>query len=98
MDPTIKRRTFMQGVTAGAVGLALPVVRTARLFIGNDAGPAHVAGASGIPTLALFGPTDPHRWSPRGPVVTTLSPARPVPMSWLDPKTVLAVCEGLLTQ
>ena len=24
MDPTIKRRTFMQGVTAGAVGLALP--------------------------------------------------------------------------
>ena len=73
------------------------VVRSARLVIGNDAGPAHVAGASGIPTLALFGPTDPRRWSPRGPAGTTLSPARPAPMAWLEPKMVLAVCQGLVT-
>ncbi len=39
----------------------------ADLFIGNDAGPGHVAAAVGIPTLTLFGPTRPEIWRPRGP-------------------------------
>lgn len=30
------------------------------LLIGPDTGPMHIAGALGIPTLWLFGPTDPH--------------------------------------
>jgi ADP-heptose:LPS heptosyltransferase len=38
-------------------------------FIGNDSGLAHLAGASGIPTLALFGPTDPVRYGPWGGAV-----------------------------
>lgn len=33
-------------------------------FVGNDSGLAHLAGAAGIPTLALFGPTDPVRYGP----------------------------------
>ncbi|RMH37844.1 MAG: putative lipopolysaccharide heptosyltransferase III [Nitrospirae bacterium] len=36
------------------------------LFIGNDAGPMHVAAAAGCPVVALFGPTDPRVWGPRG--------------------------------
>ena len=36
-------------------------------FIGNDSGPGHLAAITGIPTLALFGPTDPARWRPLGP-------------------------------
>ncbi len=36
-----------------------------RLFVGNDSGPGHIAAAVGTPTLSLFGPTDPHVWSPR---------------------------------
>lgn len=40
-----------------------------RLFIGNDSGIAHLAAAVGTPVLALFGPTQPARWIPRGPVV-----------------------------
>ena len=38
----------------------------ASLFIGNDSGVSHLAAALGIWTLALFGPTDPSVWAPRG--------------------------------
>lgn len=41
----------------------------ARLYIGNDSGITHLAAAVGTPTLALFGPTDPKIWAPRGPNV-----------------------------
>lgn len=34
------------------------------LAICTDSGPAHLAAAAGIPTVALFGPTDPARWHP----------------------------------
>ena len=38
----------------------------ASLFIGNDSGVSHLAAALGALTLALFGPTDPALWAPRG--------------------------------
>jgi lipopolysaccharide heptosyltransferase III len=41
----------------------------ARLYIGNDSGITHLAAAVGTPVLALFGPTDPDVWAPRGPHV-----------------------------
>ena len=41
----------------------------ARLYVGNDSGITHLAAAVGTPVLALFGPTDPDVWSPRGPHV-----------------------------
>jgi hypothetical protein len=42
---------------------------SARLYIGNDSGITHLAAAVGTPVLALFGPTDPDVWAPRGPHV-----------------------------
>lgn len=48
----------------------------ARLFIGNDSGVSHLAAAVGCPTLALFGPTDPAVWAPRGPRVHVLRGGR----------------------
>lgn len=39
----------------------------AKLFIGNDSGPGHIAAAVGTPTLSLFGPTDPRIWAPQNP-------------------------------
>lgn len=42
------------------------VMEGSRLFIGNDSGISHMAAALGIPTIAIFGPTDPRVWSPRG--------------------------------
>jgi len=38
----------------------------ARLYIGNDSGITHLAAAVGVPVVALFGPTDPAVWAPRG--------------------------------
>lgn len=36
----------------------------ARLVIGNDCGPMHLAAMSDVPTLTLFGPVDHRRWAP----------------------------------
>lgn len=42
-----------------AVEAIISLMRVADLVIGNDSGPAHLAGTLGIPTLAIMGPTDP---------------------------------------
>lgn len=36
----------------------------ARLYIGPDTSVTHLAAASGCPTVALYGPTDPRLWGP----------------------------------
>jgi heptosyltransferase-2 len=36
-------------------------------FVGADSGPAHVAAAVGVPTVTIFGPTDPRATAPSGP-------------------------------
>jgi ADP-heptose:LPS heptosyltransferase len=46
--------------------------RNAGVFVGNDSGPGHLAGILGIPTVSLFGPTDPARWRPLGPRVSVM--------------------------
>lgn len=38
----------------------------AALYVGNDSGITHLAAAVGTAVLALFGPTDPAVWAPRG--------------------------------
>ncbi|WP_442808633.1 glycosyltransferase family 9 protein [Trinickia soli] len=40
------------------------VMRMAKLFVGPDTGATHIAAATGTPTIALFGPSDPVRWGP----------------------------------
>jgi heptosyltransferase I len=42
----------------------IALTRKARLFVGGDTGPMHLAAALNIPTVALFGPTDPARNGP----------------------------------
>ena len=44
------------------------IARAAKLFVSGDTGPTHIAGATGTPIVALFGPTSPERngpWDPR---------------------------------
>jgi ADP-heptose:LPS heptosyltransferase len=44
----------------------------AALYTGNDSGITHLAAAIGVPVIALFGPTSPEIWAPRGANVTVL--------------------------
>ena len=46
---------------------------SARLYIGNDSGITHLAAAVGTPVVAIFGPTDPAVWAPRGERVAVVS-------------------------
>jgi ADP-heptose:LPS heptosyltransferase len=46
-----------------------PVLGRSTLFVGNDSGVTHLSARLGVPTVAVFGPTDPRQWAPRGPRV-----------------------------
>ena len=52
----------------GALSLpeAAAVLARCALFVGNDSGLMHLAAATGIPTLGLFGPTPAEEYSPAG--------------------------------
>jgi predicted lipopolysaccharide heptosyltransferase III len=42
------------------------IAKKSALFIGNDSGTMHIASAVGTPLVALFGPSNPAEWGPRG--------------------------------
>ncbi|HUT36492.1 MAG TPA: glycosyltransferase family 9 protein [Planctomycetota bacterium] len=66
------------GSQVGAVAADVPLPTLVGLlasclaYVGNDSGVSHLAAAIGAPTLALFGPTDPATWAPRGERVAVL--------------------------
>lgn len=43
------------------------VLSTCDVFIGADSGVMHVAAASGVPVVAIFGPSNPQAWRPHTP-------------------------------
>lgn len=47
-----------------SIGELIALTRRARIFVGGDTGPLHLAAALDIPTVALYGPTDPARTGP----------------------------------
>jgi heptosyltransferase-1 len=53
-------------VGATDLGQLVALSARARLFVGCDTGPMHVAAALGRPVVALFGPADPRRTGPWG--------------------------------
>ena len=55
----------------------LDELTTASALVANDSGPAHLGAAVGVPTVSIFGPTDPAQWRPLGPRVEVLR-ARPL--------------------
>jgi ADP-heptose:LPS heptosyltransferase len=61
----------------------------ARLYIGNDSGITHLASAVGTPVVAIFGPTDPEVWAPRGDRVCVVSAGS---LDEIAPDQVLDAC------
>jgi len=49
------------------LGFVAAAIAQAALYVGNDSGLMHVAAASGVPTLGLFGPSDERHFRPWGP-------------------------------
>jgi heptosyltransferase I len=56
----------------------IALTRRAKLFVGGDTGPMHLAAAVRIPVVAIFGPTDPARNGPYGtPSIVLRNPESP---------------------
>ncbi len=73
--PTDDDKQFCAGLAAeipGALDLCgsqgfdalARMISMARIFVGPDTVMTHVAAATGVPTIALFGPSNPVRWGP----------------------------------
>jgi ADP-heptose:LPS heptosyltransferase len=61
--------TTPQDLTALAAYL-----QTAHGYIGNDSAVSHLAAFLQVPTVAIFGPSDPRRWRPVGSKVAVVKP------------------------
>jgi ADP-heptose:LPS heptosyltransferase len=71
-------------------------LKQARLVIGNDSGATLMAAAAGVPTLALFGPSDERINAPWGPDTRVLrGPRNFAAFRKLDPDLSQAVCHML---
>lgn len=86
----------------------------ARLFVGVDSAPMHIAAAMGTPTVALFGPSGDIEWGPwrvaSRVVASQIHPCRPCGLdgcgggkiseclSKLPEDEVIAACQFLLTE
>jgi ADP-heptose:LPS heptosyltransferase len=69
----------------------------AALYIGNDTGPLHLAGATGCPTVGVYGWTDPAEWSPVGRCVRSVR-AEDGKLESIEPRDVLDIALPLLTE
>lgn len=79
------------------------LARRARLFIGSDTGPLHLAAATGTPCIGLYGPWPAKRHGPYGPENIALQKKhfegptrarRKAPRELMEAITVDAVCEA----
>jgi len=69
-EELVRAATAASGGAARAMSCTITeliaLTRRARLFIGGDTGPLHLAAALRVPVVAIYGPTDPARNGPYG--------------------------------
>jgi heptosyltransferase-1 len=109
----VRQAESASGGTARAMSCSvtelIALTRRARLFIGGDTGPLHLAAALQVPVVAVFGPTDPARNGPygtrsvvlRSPESRTSHARRAVPDDGLlaiDSDTLVAAALQLLSE
>src|SRR5579884_786892 len=66
-------------------------LQACRCYLGNDSGITHLAALLGVPTIALFGPSDPAIWHPVGPAVKVIQER---PLERLPVDTVMEAIEA----
>jgi ADP-heptose:LPS heptosyltransferase len=73
---------------SGDLTLTAVAISRARLFIGHDSGPMHIAAALGVPTLGVFAPGEPKRTFPQGTgqwrIISRVSPVEITARDVLD--------------
>ena len=109
----VKQHLAPRGVLLDSLSLPelIALISRARLFIGHDTGPAHMAAALGRPVVMIFGSSSPDIWRPwQVPhrVVQNDYPCNPCPgdrcyafdvphcILSVAPEQVRAACEALL--
>ena len=93
-----------------SIRLLAGVLSQVDLFLGHDSGVTHLSALLGTPTVALFGPTEPARWAPRGRAVAVIREKPCRCASWdavrncnekpcleLSPSAILAACRTIQT-
>ena len=96
-------------VTDATIGQLAALLQRAKLVLGVDNGPLHLAVAQGTPTLQIFGPTDTHIFGPWGsaqahPVIASTqrcASCRSIPCGRLDfrpDELVVHPCVRLVTE
>jgi len=60
-------------INSWRLGTLAALIKHSSLYLGNDSGITHLAAACDTPTIALFGPSDPRIWAPRGPQVKVVT-------------------------
>jgi lipopolysaccharide heptosyltransferase I len=86
----------------------IALARRARLFVGGDTGPLHLAAAVGTPIVGIYGPTDPVRNGPfaaddialsnRGPINYTRRGANAAYLPGISVESVVAAVEKRLAR
>lgn len=83
-------REVAEGMKSGPVLLSgiqklretIALIDRMGLFVSNDTGPMHIAAGLGVPTVGIFGPSDPVLYGPRGRrvrIVASGFPCSPCP-------------------
>ena len=79
----------------------MALLERAKLFVGNDSGPTHIAGAVGSPVVAIFGSSNSKIWKPwraTAQIVQNSYPCNPCPgdqcYQFSEPECILSVTES----
>ena len=105
--PLARLTELLEGTTVSVapacpVGVGAALLQLADRFLCNDTGVMHMAGALRVPTVALFGPTDPALWQPPAREVVVvksdgrIEDARGPEFGWMEKIGVDVVWEAWL--
>lgn len=95
--------TMVKVAPSCPVGVGAALLQQADRFLCNDTGVMHMAGALAVPTVALFGPTEPALWKPPADEVVAVCSGGRVPdqrgpeFGWMEGISVDSVWEVWLS-